>query len=188
MIWGILVGIITIFLGIIKAKHSKKKIWHILTFAGVGILGVSLFFAVCTLLLTSNIQQQPAIESDIQKPVIELNVQKLEIESDIQKPVIESNSIRSEKISEEKPYCACSFNKLKENQKLLYKEVESKIIAKEDFSYDTETYGYDVLDDIFVVWSALSEDDPEIDNYFIIDEKFDDSGKTISLDSKAYLL
>ena len=73
---------------------------------------------------------------------------------------------------------------LTDEQKTLYDEMYPKIAALEPFSYDTATYGYDTLDDVFAAWSAIALDHLETENYFLIKEVFDTSGMTTSLDAQ----
>lgn len=81
------------------------------------------------------------------------------------------------------PYEVWAVDKLTENQQALYREMRPKILAMESFSYDAATCGYDTLDDVLAAWGALETDEPQIDNYFIIEENIDKNGTTISLDS-----
>jgi hypothetical protein len=81
------------------------------------------------------------------------------------------------------PYAPYAFDQLNEPQVELYETMKEKVDAMEPFSYEAAIYGYDTLDNLFVAWSALSTDYPEINNYFYIWENINDEGTTVSLDS-----
>ena len=78
-ILGILVGAAAVTSGIILAKRSGRKIWHVFTVIGALIITVSLFLMICTLLLleskqnqqpaNSNITEQPADSNLAEQPV-----------------------------------------------------------------------------------------------------------------------
>lgn len=88
----------------------------------------------------------------------------------------------------EYPYQNPRYPELNDSQRELYDELYGKIVRLEAFSYDAETYGYAFLDDVYVVWNALSADHPEINNYFSISEITDDTPERLvaSLDSCYY--
>lgn len=72
---------------------------------------------------------------------------------------------------------------INDEQLSIYQEIYPKILAKETFSYTAEDDGYNTLDNLLTAWLALSTDYPEIDNYFFVEEKDDEEGNVISLDS-----
>jgi len=79
-----------------------------------------------------------------------------------------------------------SYEKLNQEQKILYDEIKPKIFNLEAFSYSAEEFGYDTLDNLLLAWGALKTDYPEINIYFKIWENNSDEGITRSLDSRFY--
>lgn len=87
---------------------------------------------------------------------------------------------------EYRPYERNAIDGLTKNQQMLYREMEGKIPSREPFSYDAATYGYRTLDDVLMAWGALRADQPEIDNYFMIEDIVGEDGITSSLDSSYF--
>lgn len=78
------------------------------------------------------------------------------------------------------------YSKLNSTQKQLYDEMLPKIQSLIPFEYTAEEYGYDVLDNVFIVVAALCDDHPECEIYFNIAEIID-SDTTTALRSSYYL-
>lgn len=72
-ILGTLAGAAVMTSGIILAKRSGRKVWHICTAVGALIFAVSLFFVICTLLLTQGIQNQQPTDSNLVDPPVSEN-------------------------------------------------------------------------------------------------------------------
>lgn len=85
------------------------------------------------------------------------------------------------------PYEADSteYSKLDNVQKELYDEMLPKVQSLIPFEYTAEEYGYDVLDNVFIVAGALRSDHPECELYFDIEEVYD-GGITTALRSSYF--
>lgn len=82
----------------------------------------------------------------------------------------------------------CAYDTLTDTQKALYDEVLPKIAAIEDFTYRADEYGYDTLNDLLLVSTAIDEDHPEYEIYYqIVDVIADDERTTESLRSYYYM-
>lgn len=66
-----------------------------------------------------------------------------------------------------------AYEELTERQKQLYDEMQPKIKALEYFEYTAEEHGYEVMDDAFIAWGAIAEDNLEINNYFMLYERLE---------------
>ncbi len=76
--------------------------------------------------------------------------------------------------------------RMSDRQLELYDEIYPKILEFEFFSYDVATYGYEGMDDILMVYGGIIEDYPEVNNYFIAEEIFNDEDMLVSIDSKYF--
>lgn len=65
------------------------------------------------------------------------------------------------------------YSKLNGTQKQLYDEMLTKIQSLIPFEYTAEEYGYDVLDNVFIVTTAICADHPECELYYTIEEIFE---------------
>lgn len=100
---------------------------------------------------------------------------KKRIESDIDLALWYVNSQKDNGSKVSFPYKGgkAAYSKLNKSQKKLYNEMLPKIKALTPFRYSAEKYGYDVLDDVLNVATAISADHPECGIYFDIGEEFE---------------
>lgn len=182
VIIGIILGIVLIITGYLLAKYKKNNILYSLSALGLICLVISILYGGATLLMISAVDNG---EDNHQ----EVSHQEVTHQEDNDKINTINTSIQNnEEISpmDNPRYELIGYNRLSEEDKILYDEMKSNIFNMEFFSYDTENYSYDELDNLLVIWQALTEDYPIIDSYFIMNEKTDDSGMVKSFDSLYY--
>lgn len=76
------------------------------------------------------------------------------------------------------PYEYTAQNQMTQAPKELYEKIKTAVFDLKPFRYDAATYGYDTLDNILLIWAALSQDYPDVDNYFTVGEELDGTTTT----------
>lgn len=196
--FGVMTGLILIAAGLNITNHNKHRMWHILTILGMTLCLVSVGILIATGMLLNGIRMQfpdKQIETVTEFETTNNNEITIKRETDDHSETSDNNeapaldntdtitSDDSFSSREYQKYEALSLNNLNSKQQDLYYDLAGKILSFESFSYDAATYGYDFLDELFIVWSAISEDEPLIDIYFRFEDVCDDNGLTASLDS-----
>ncbi|MGN0610224.1 MAG: hypothetical protein ACI4JI_00440 [Ruminiclostridium sp.] len=77
------------------------------------------------------------------------------------------------------------YSKLDSTQKQLYDEMLTNVQSMVPFEYTVEKYGYDFLDNVYIVFEALCIDHHECELYFNIDEVID--GDTLTALKSSYI-